>query len=183
MRTFRWLARSLFLSLALYASQASAYFYIDDTTGSPTFNRSLDGFSGLSAVGTDVAYDSFSFSVDTTGTYSFRSLALPLADRWDNMLFLYGGSFDPGNATANGLISNDDYNGNIGLSGFDVSLSTGVVYVLVTTGFANTDLGRYATLIRGPGDITAPVPEPETYALLLCGLLVVGYLSRRRRND
>jgi len=28
-----------------------------------------------------------------------------------------------------------------------------------------------------------PVPEPETYAMLLAGLGVVGFLSRRRRLD
>jgi PEP-CTERM motif len=30
--------------------------------------------------------------------------------------------------------------------------------------------------------VTAPVPEPETYALLLAGLGAVGFVARRRRN-
>jgi len=31
--------------------------------------------------------------------------------------------------------------------------------------------------------VTAPVPEPETYALLLAGLGAVGFVARRRRNS
>lgn len=30
--------------------------------------------------------------------------------------------------------------------------------------------------------VTAPVPEPETYALMLAGLAAVGFISRRRRR-
>ena len=30
--------------------------------------------------------------------------------------------------------------------------------------------------------VTAPVPEPETYALMLAGLAAVGFISRRRRH-
>jgi hypothetical protein len=38
----------------------------------------------------------------------------------------------------------------------------------------------YAWAVR-PGDITAPVPEPETYALLFAGLGLVGIAARRRK--
>jgi PEP-CTERM motif len=183
MRSIRALFQTAVLFLGLYATQASALVFVEDTTGSPTFNRALVDFSDLSAVGTDVAYDTFTFSVDTAGDYTFRSITLPLSDRWDNMLFLYQGSFDAGNALANGIAGSDDFNGNIGISGFDVALTTGVVYVLVTTGFENFDSGRYITLIRGAGDIISAVPEPETYAMLLSGLAVLAFLARRRRQS
>lgn len=59
--------------------------------------------------------------------------------------------------------------------------------------------GQFLGITRGSADIrsisfkgvgvvadnltyTAPVPEPETYALLLAGLAVVGRLARRRRS-
>jgi hypothetical protein len=40
---------------------------------------------------------------------------------------------------------------------------------------------QYALAVR-PGDV-APLPEPETYALMLAGLGVVGFAARRRRNS
>lgn len=41
--------------------------------------------------------------------------------------------------------------------------------------------GIIAWAVR-PGDVAAPVPEPETYALLLAGLGLVGVAARRRRG-
>ena len=50
------------------------------------------------------------------------------------------------------------------------------------TQFANgKSLNYYAWAVR-PGDVAAPIPEPETYALLLAGLGLVGWAARRRRG-
>jgi|GEM_PF-6802923 len=126
MRTFSMIVKPIALAAPLYAGQASAAFYVGDTTGGDTFNRPLEDLSASSAVGTDVAYESFKFSGDTAGSYSFRSFALPLANPWDNFLILHTGAFDPASALTNATIANDDFNSNIGRSCFNLTLSTGV---------------------------------------------------------
>lgn len=185
MLVVRHLLRALALAAALAVPAAHAGTFVDgtgDTTGSPTFNRPVVSLTELSAAGTDVPFDSFAFSVDAAGAYTFRSFARPvLRPAWDNFLVLYQGAFDPADALAGAVAANDDLDGVLGRSGFDVTLATNTVYVLVTTGFENFDAGEYITVIRGPGDVTSPVPEPETLALLLAGLGVVGWSAQRRR--
>jgi hypothetical protein len=175
------------------AAPASAYYYIDDTTGSPTFDRALEDFSDLSAVGLDVAYDVFGFSVTASGTYQVRSIAEGYfggdddTPPWDQFVFLYQTSFDPSQPLVNGVIADDDYDGivlnGIGASGFDVALTAGTSYFLVTTGFAPDDAGQYLNVIRGPGEIIPVIPEPGTYALLAMGLGAVVLAVRRRRSE
>jgi hypothetical protein len=60
-------------------------------------------------------------------------------------------------------------------------------YYYVVKGDANgltseedRDGGSYSMISSLKG-VTAPVPEPQTYALLLAGLGVIGFVARRRR--
>jgi hypothetical protein len=46
-------------------------------------------------------------------------------------------------------------------------------------GFDNQRL--YAWAVRD-GDVTSPVPEPETYAMMLAGLGLVSIVARRRKQ-
>jgi probable HAF family extracellular repeat protein len=39
-----------------------------------------------------------------------------------------------------------------------------------------------ATGINNHGQVAANIPEPETYAMLLAGLVLVGFIARRRRT-
>lgn len=41
----------------------------------------------------------------------------------------------------------------------------------------------YDDFVVGVNFVTAPVPEPETYAMLLAGLGLIGFSARRRKND
>jgi hypothetical protein len=160
------------------AAQAVTYNYAGDTTGAPTYNRAFEDFSGLSGLGSAVNYQTLSFSVTASGSYSFVSDA---TGGWDNFLFLYGPTFNPAAALTNGLIANDDSSG-IGHSGFTFSLTAGASYVVVTTGFeTGVDFGAYANSITGPGSVTV-VPEPGTYGLMALGLAMVGFAARRSKT-
>ncbi|MET0334417.1 MAG: FxDxF family PEP-CTERM protein [Rhizobacter sp.] len=44
-------------------------------------------------------------------------------------------------------------------------------------------VGYLGTLVTSQAVVTAPVPEPETYAMLAAGLLAVSWTVRRRRNN
>jgi hypothetical protein len=175
---FRTLATAAAAFALFGGAQAATYDYTGDTTGAPTYHRALASFSGLSAVGTAVHYQTLSFSVDTAGTYNFTSKVTG----WDNFTFLYKDAFNPADALTNGVVGNDDLAGVIGSSGFSANLSVGTTYIMVTTGFENFDAGAYANSISGAGNvITAAVPEPETYALMALGLGLVGFAARRRK--
>lgn len=178
---FRTTVAAAALALAV---PASAAFYVDDTTGGPTFQRALEDFSDLSAVGTEVAYDVYAFTVTTGGDYRVRSFAEGLFQDspWDQFIFLYHGSFDPAQPLVNGVIADDNFE-EVGRSGFDIALSAGTAYYLVTTGWDNDEQGRFLNIIRGPGAVVPGIPEPETYALLAVGLGAVVLAVRRRRRD
>lgn len=52
-------------------------------------------------------------------------------------------------------------------------------YYLNVTGLSN---GAQGGIYNGAISVTAPIPEPDTYAMLLAGLGTVGFLARRRKN-
>lgn len=165
------------------AAPVSAQVFTNTLVGAPTFNRPLEGFGGLSAVGTNVRYRTLSFTAATAGTYSF--LMTSGVGGFDTFLFLYQGTFSPGAPLANGVISNDDFNGSLISSGFSTSLATGTTYVLVQTAFSNDGTGAFTTTITGPAPVVtsaAVVPEPATYALVAAGLVGVAGAARRRRS-
>jgi ABC-type amino acid transport substrate-binding protein len=172
--------RFTLLSLAIAAAavcapaQAAIFTFTGNTTGGPTFNRAFEDFSGLSGIGVANPYQVTEIAVTATGSYTF----LTTATGYDPFTFLYS-SFNPANATANGIAGNDDLLG-LTTSGFAATLSAGVSYFFVSTGFAPSDFGSYSTTIGGPG-IAAIVPEPESYALMLLGVAGLLAWSRRRR--
>lgn len=157
-----------------------------DTTGGPTWQRTLSGSPPglLSGVGNAVAYEVFEFTVTADGTYDFLSTAT--TPGYDNFLHLYVGAFDPTNQFSGVLIANDDFP-SIGLSGFSFALTAGLTYLTVNSGFANDDFGTYTMRISGPGDILpggggGVIPEPATWGMMIAGFGLIGAAARRRRT-
>jgi hypothetical protein len=56
------------------------------------------------------------------------------------------------------------------------------VYYLAVNGTADGALGGSYGGVLGTQVVAAPVPEPETYALMLAGLGVLGFIARRRKQ-
>lgn len=172
------LAIAACLLVATAFAQAETYTYSGDTTGGHTFHRPLS-FSSLSAVGTNVAYHEFDFSVATSGVYTFSSATAS----YDGYSFLYS-TFNPASPLSNLLALNDDAGtGDYRHSRFAVSLTAGTKYEFINASFENGTFGAFNAEISGPGAvITAAVPEPETYAMLLAGLGLMGVVARRRKQ-
>ena len=133
----------------------------------------LESALGLSAGG--VIFDTFSFSLGAQSSVASSVSSLGAIGAGTYSLFSVGGD---------GLVGTSDDQG-FGAWTFagaptvhTVSLAAGNYYYSVF-GVAN---GAAAYSINSAAS-AAPVPEPETYALLAAGLGMVGFIASRRRRD
>jgi len=63
------------------------------------------------------------------------------------------------------------------------SVFSGDLRVGLTASAANATGGPETFFIGSAGGTVTPVPEPETYALMLAGLGAIGFVARRRRRS
>ena len=132
---------------------------LGDTTFGDRFNRPTS-LTTLSTTATDVAYEAFEIEVVEDGLFTVLGDQTNFGFLWDGYLLVYEGGFDPF-SPLDGLIAlNDDYFGDllpgtgVGYSGVEnLTLRSGVPYVIVTTGFANDDAGPYQLQVLGTSDV------------------------------
>ena len=137
------------------AGHADIVTHTGSTAGGPTYTRPLEDLSGLSAVGVGVRYDAYTFSVSTSGDYTFLTTGA-----FDTFSTLYSPSFGAATPLVGARIASDDLlSAPFTTSGFSFSLVAGINYSLVTTGFAPTDSGRFSTTIAGSGTVTPAAAE------------------------
>ena len=172
---FHVLALAATTALAMGAAHADTIVLTGTLAATdPVFNRPFS-LTTLSAVGTAVFYDAFSFIGVTPGPYSFTMSSPAGANTIETFLALYAGGFNPAAPLTNLVALNDDFTtGNFTLSGFSFTLNATSVYTIVSSSFGNGDVGSYTTTI------TSAIPEPESYALFAMGLIGMTAWMRKR---
>ncbi|CAF0989789.1 unnamed protein product [Adineta ricciae] len=111
------------------------------TISSQTFCR------GASCLDASQYFEAFRLTVLATGLYSMKS-----SGSLDTYGYLYSGTFDPFNPTANLVTSNDDDGGSRQFM-MNATLQASVQYIIVVTSYYTFNLGSYTVTITGPGSV------------------------------
>jgi hypothetical protein len=130
-----------------------------------------DGFEVGGNTVSGAVFDTYSFSLGASSMLTSSVIANPGS-------FL-GAAYTLYSAGADHMIGGGD-DSLVGAWGFNtantVTLGSGSYYYSVLGGAVGS--ASYAI-----SSVSAPVPEPETYALLGAGLGIIGFLGSRRRRD
>jgi hypothetical protein len=130
--------------------------------------------------------DHFTFSVTGTTTSNFDAIISSISRSADTgldisglSLYRVGGGTGTGGTLGDTLVSSGT---SLQSGSMDVwtlssdNLAAGSYYVLVSGNLVSDTSASF-----GGAVMLAPVPEPETYGMMLAGLGVLGFLARRRK--
>ena len=163
------------LLAAAPAAHAAAYTFGDLSAGGEFFETSEFYKPSPTAPNTT---DTFSFSLSSASslvaegaTLAFNLFSTTFDGVFDAVSLVRDGNF----VAANGVIGGD-------FKSFSLTATnlTAGNYVLSVTGRA-TGTGAYAGY--GVAGTVSPVPEPESYAMMLAGLALMGAIARKRSQN
>ena len=127
-----------------------------------------------------MVYDPFTDSLILGGDSHITQVSLTtLAVVHD--LTVTGDTFDQGAVDGNGHLFWADNNGRFFFMDYSTTGDVGSASNFVSNDFFKGSLDDIAPLIGAGGTIN-PVPEPETYALMLAGLAALGVVGKRRKG-
>jgi len=151
--------------------------------------------AGYKFVETGGPHDAFTFNLANLASYTVSDVVVTAAagtaaNKIKPYVAITGGS-NPSFGSFSGKLQCNGC-GNGGSNAFATGLSftvnrAGIAessFVANAAGYVfSADVLRTATGTTGAvGAMTTPVPEPETYALMLAGLAAVGFVARRRKS-
>ncbi|MDQ1918895.1 FxDxF family PEP-CTERM protein [Massilia pseudoviolaceinigra] len=161
-------------SAALVSSQASAVEIINTSTLELVDNfAEADGFFKGGQKG-DTFIDNYNFTLTQAGEFAAgvlsitgnakNGLDITAFNLIDSTGSLFGGTLLSTGATDQWSLSTS-------------SLTAGAYTIQIKGSILSNAAGRYSANIA-----LAPVPEPETYAMMLAGLGLLGFTARRRNK-
>ena len=192
------------ITSALDPALASAS--VEDFETGPTGNfvsQSFNGFTVSAVNYTDTPSATFSVDTDYAGSYNtrglyhitnhggeFQSLRFDFDNPTSAFGFLFGASdsswllsaFDASNTLLDSLTISPVFSSNaddfFGLKGL-----TSASYATLIQNFDGIYSGGGVDYVFVDNFAVAAVPEPETYAMLLAGLGLLGFMARRRKES
>lgn len=160
------------LSTLTYAAQGTN----NKLTG-VQFNVSTLGFENIAVSydlrhsNTSSRYEQFQYSLDGTNFVDFALFDGNAGDTWFN-----------GRTVDLSAISGADNNANFAFRVVSAFAPGTSAYAAANTGSSYATSGTWRfDMVTVSGSAVAPVPEPETYAMLLAGLGLMGFAARRRQ--
>ncbi|MCV2358237.1 PEP-CTERM sorting domain-containing protein [Paucibacter sp. TC2R-5] len=134
-----------------------------------TGSLTVGGAAGM----TLVSSDGVSFSGEISGNRAFATGEIVYVDSFAQSWVSGNGISDAENTVMLTKV--------VVPTGIRILAQSGADYGGVVTGGGG--LCTTSSCMGGGGGGTPPIPEPETYAMLLSGLFVIGFVTRRRRQD